>query len=228
MKLARPVLAAAAAGLALFSVGAQAAPSVVTPAKTAPTTITDQAGDANGINGEGFATVPAVATGPASAAGADILSISWQTLVKTTSPKAKTGTPDGMKVVMTLSAAPMQQVIYRVTGGTADCTTFWFTYSTFADGKTTSTLQHNCPGYVAPATSTSSTESIALDPPKIEGKTITWTVPKSLLPSGFKVGAQLTGLSGHARAYAGTSLTGGATVPLLDEAAGAGTFTYGK
>lgn len=226
MKLVRPALAAAAAGLALSSVGAHAATKIVTPAKTTPVTITDQAGDANGLNGQGFVDAPSTATGPAAVSGADIVSISWQTLVKTTSPKAKTGTPDGIKVVMTLAAPPMSQVIYRVTGGTSDCTTFWFNYATFADGTTSSSLQHNCPGFTAGTTS--STESIKLDPPKIEGNTITWTVPKGTLPSGFKVGAQLTGLSGHSRGYEGTGQTGGATVPLIDEAAGDGTFTYGK
>ena len=219
VSLSRVALCTAAVGVMTVAGTSLAATKVVTPVKTKPVTITDQAGDANAVNGEGFTTVPATAT-PAQDAGADILSISWQTLVKNRAL-------GGMQVVMTLSAPPQTQTIYRATGGTSDCTTFQFNYAAFADGATATSLQDNCPGFT-PSSATSTTETVKLSPAVISGNTITWTLPKNLVPAGFKPGAALTGLGGHTRLYAGTSLTGGATVPQLDEAAGPGTFIYGK
>lgn len=223
------VASAIGASAALLLTASTSLAAIVTPAKPAAVTVTDQAGDANALNGQGFGLpVPATATGPASYGSGDVLSLAWQTLVTSKKVGNKTiSKPTGMKVTMALSGAPQINTIYRVTGGTAECTVFWFTYSSLAGGAPTATLQHNCPGFV-PAGATGTSENVVLDGVKIEGSTITWTVPGSVLPKAFKVGTQLTGLSGHTRMYAGTSVTGGATVPAMDEAAGDGVYVYGK
>ncbi len=185
-----------------------------------PVTITDPAGDANGINGQGTEDVPSTST-PSDYSGGDIVSIAWVT----NGTKSK---PTGFTVTMTLSGAPAKNTIYRVTTATADCSTFWLNYSDMVDGAITGSLQHNCPGFTG-ANPTSSSESVKLgDGVTVKDKTITWTVPASVIPSAVKPGTAITSLSGHTRFYAGTSISGGATVPQIDEAAGDGTYVYGK
>ncbi len=205
------------AAIGLLAVAATGANAAATPFKAVA--ITDTAGDANGLNGQGFTDVPSSAT-PANYSGGDIVGISWVT----NGTKAK---PNGFTVTMTLSAVPGPSTIFRVTTATADCTTFWLNYSATVDGKITQSLQHNCPGFT-PAGATGTSESVTLANVVVKEKTITWTVPASALPKAVKAGTELTELSGHTRFYAGSAATGGATVPLVDEAAGAGSYVYGK
>ncbi len=177
-------------------------------------TITDPAGDGNGLNGQGFEDLPGTAT-PSSYSGGDIVSISWTT----------TGTaskPTGFSVTMTLAGAPAAGTIYRVTTATADCSTFWLNYTKPASGTDTQTLQHNCPGYTQ-ASATSTSESVKLDSITVKDKTITWTVPVSLIPKAVKNGTAIESLSGHTR-FSGVAVT----VPQIDEAAGDGAYVYGK
>jgi hypothetical protein len=187
------------------------------PFKT--TAITDASGDGNGLNGQGLVDgAPATST-PSDYSGGDIVSIAWTTL-------GTVKKPTGFKVVMTLAGAPSPATIYRVTTSTKDCSTFWLTYTVFPDGPTKGSLQHNCPGFTSTST-TGGTESDALTP-VVKGSTITWTVTGSDLPKAVKKGTAITGLSGETRFMAGSSVSGGATVPVIDAAAGDGTFTYGK
>lgn len=221
----RTVLVGATAVTAVFPAMSQAAAPA---AGFSTVTITDPTGDANGLNGEGFASAPSVST-PADDAAGDIVSISWTTngTVKTVGKKT-VRSATGLQVTMKLSAKPQTNTIYRVTTATADCTTFWLTYSTAADGPAVAAFQDNCPGFTA-AGPTSTSEVIPLTTFKIDGTSITWTVPASVLPKSVKLGTQITSLSGHTRLFAGSATLGkGATVPEIDEAAGAGTFTYGK
>ena len=200
--------------LAITATGAHAATT-----SFKPVSITDTVGDGNGLNGQGFEDVPGTAT-PSNYSGGDIVGISWVT----NGTKLK---PTGFTVTMTLSGAPGPSSIFRVTTATADCSNFWLTYSSTVDGKVTQTLQHNCPGFT-PAGTTGTSEAVKLDSVVVKDKTITWTVPASALPKAVKVGTAITSLSGHVRFYAGTAATGGATVPQIDEAAGEGTYVYGK
>ena len=200
--------------LAVVGTGASAAPA---PFKAVA--ITDAAGDGNALNGQGLTDAPSTAT-PANYSGGDIVGISWVT----NGTKAK---PNGFTVTMTLSAAPGPSTIFRVTTATAECSTFWLNYSATADGKLTQSLQHNCPGFVS-ASATGTTESVTLANVVVKDKTIVWTVKASELPKAVVAGTTLTELSGHTRFYAGTGATGGATVPMIDEAAGDGSFVYGK
>jgi hypothetical protein len=224
----RTVIGATAA---LMVVGASMAHAAAPKAPAAPVavTITDPAGDANAINDQSTgAPVPSTAT-PTQVAAADIISISWKTLVTTQKVGKKiVNVPTAMQVKMTLSGAPQLNTIYRVTTATGDCTTFWLNYSQLADGAAAAALQHNCPGFTA-SSATSSTESVSLDTFKLDANSITWTIPAKLLPKAIKVGTQVTALSGHTRFYAGTSKTGGATVPAIDMAdGGSAVYTYGK
>lgn len=182
-------------------------------------TITDTAGDANGLNDQGIAPpTPGTAT-PSDYSAGDIVSIAWTTLGKKTKPA-------GFKVVMTLAAAPSAGTIYRVTTATGDCSTFWLNYTAYPDGPTKATLQHNCPGFTSTST-TGGTESDPVDA-AVSGSTITWTVPSSVLPKSIKKGTAISSLSGETRFMLGTSASGGLTVPVIDHAAGDGIFTYGK
>lgn len=223
MRLTRPALAICLAGiLAAAALPASAAPK--------PVKITDLAGDANAINGQGFSTaVPATSTAPAQVAGADILSISFLTMTTTQKVKGKTVTvPNGLQVTMTLAAPPQVNVLFRATPVPAGCSTFSLSYSKLADGGETSGLRHNCPGFVKDLP-TDTYEDAGVDSAVASGSTITWKMrAKKALPAAVVPGTVFKTLSGHTRFYAGTTTTGGATVPALDEAAGAGTFTYGK
>src|SRR5690242_15184159 len=100
---------AAAAGIGLTALPGQAA--------TAPKPqITDPAGDANSLNGQGIVGgAPSQAT-PADASGADITSVLFQSTFKAVKKAGKTvQVPTGFTVTMTLSAAPtVPNVIYRV------------------------------------------------------------------------------------------------------------------
>ena len=227
MRLARLALVLALAVLGVTGTLASAA----APAKAPGTvTITDQGGDANAINSQGdIAPIPATKT-PAQVAGADILSVAFGSTYTSKTVKGKTTyTITGLKVVMTLAAPPQGNVIFRATPTVGDCTTFDLTYSKFLDGKESSGLRDNCPGF-APALPTDGYEDVGVDSAVVTGSTITWTmrVGKSL-PTSIKPGAVFSALSGHTRAYLGTSVTGGATVPVLDEISSAdATYKFGK
>jgi len=225
MRLTRPVLGLALAGLLAVSLQAEAA-------GPKPVAITDLAGDANAINTQGVLTedpveVPPVSTGGAQVAGADILGVSWQTLTTTKKVGRKTVVvPNGLQVVMKLAAPAQGQFIFRATAAATGCPTFWFNFGNFATGTKTSSIQHNCPGFVgANATSTTQSQPANI---VVAGNTITWTLTPKMLPAGFKIGSKLTELGGTSRSYAGTPTTGGATAPQFDEATGTGTFIYGK
>ena len=61
---------------------------------------------------------------------------------------------------------------------------------------------------------------MAVDTIVTDATSITWTIKSKNLPAAVKTGTKLTELGGQSRLYAGTSATGGATVPSLDEVVG--------
>lgn len=213
--LARAAVVASSALLAVSATGAHAATS-----SFKPVAISDTVGDGNGLNDQGFAPPMAGTATPSDYSGGDIVSVEWTTL-------GKKSQPTGFQVVMKLSGAASRGTIYRVTTKTADCSTFWLNYTYYADGPTSASLQHNCPGFTT-TSATGSTESDPLTTVAVAGSTITWTVPASVLPKAVKAGTAITGLSAETRFLAGTSIKGGVTVPQIDHAVGDGTYVYGK
>lgn len=218
------VLRAAALSAVVLGV-LSAVPSHAATAPFKPTAISDATGDGNGLNGQGVAADPGHAT-PSDYSGGDIVSIAWTSL----GTKKK---PAGFKVVMTLAGAPAPGTIYRVTTSAPGCTTFWLSYTVWVDGPTSASLQHNCPGFKATGTTAGvpligQSESDPLTTVAAAGHTITWTVAPSALPKSIKPGTAISKLSGETRFAAGTSIRGGVTVPVIDLAAGDGTFTYGS
>jgi hypothetical protein len=183
-RLVRPVLVAAtvaATALALTPAGAApAAPQVVDPA-----------GDAN-------FTPTAVEGGEATPVGnqayADVLSVTWEpTTVTKVVKKKKVTTVTGFTVKTVLSAAPTPaagtNLVYRMLGHPGDETTFlgpvYYTDKSSDPSIPQSALRDNLTGV---------TRLTPIDLPKIDGATITWTVPMSAVPKELKPGSTLTGL----------------------------------
>lgn len=184
-RLVRPVLVAAtvaATALALTPAGAApAAPQVVDPA-----------GDAN-------FTPTAVEGGEPTPVGnqayADVLSVTWEpTTVTKVVKKKKVTTVTGFTVKTVLSAAPTPpagtSLVYRMLGrpGGDDAAFLgpvFYTKKSSDPGIPQSALRDNLTGV---------TRLTPIDMPKIDGSTITWTVPMSALPKELKPGTTLTGL----------------------------------
>jgi hypothetical protein len=127
MRLFRPAVCVAA----IASVVALSAPSDAAPAfKPKTLVLTDTAGDGNGLNGQGFADAGSQAT-PAQAAGTDMVKVEYAStgyMLK----KGRIFVPKctGFTIKMTLSAAPMAQTIYRITGtGVNEDGLWWIQYS---------------------------------------------------------------------------------------------------
>lgn len=184
-RLVRPVLVAAtvaATALALTPAGAApAAPQVVDPA-----------GDAN-------FTPTAVEGGEPTPVGnqayADVLSVTWEpTTVTKVVKKKKVTTVTGFTVKTVLSAPPTPpagtSLVYRMLGrpGGDDAAFLgpvFYTAKSSDPGIPQSALRDNLTGV---------TRLTPINMPKIDGSTITWTVPMSALPKEFKPGSTLTGL----------------------------------
>lgn len=229
MRPARVALVLALASLGLSASLASAAPAPKPPGSV---TVTDQASDANAINPQGFAQledIPATKT-PVQIAGADILAINYGSVFTKKVVKGKTSySITGLKVVMTLSAPPQGNVIFRATPAAGPCTTFLLSNTKFLDGGTPTTrLRHNCPGF-KPALPTDTYEDVAIDAAAVKGSTITWTLlAGKSLPASIKPGAEFSALSGHTRGVLGTSVRGAATAPVIDELVSTAKYTYGK
>ena len=189
----RLAVAPALAALAFLAPSVSAAP----PAPQ----VVDPANDANGINGQGQPILGSVpnntATPGVSQAYADVLNVRWSTVKKVTKVKKKTVTTvTGFTVTVNLSAAPKPPegtiVVYRILGTTALCPYFgvvWYSAKNGDGSSPQSAVRDNCNG----ATSARLTPIAA---PVIKDKTMTWTVPLSVIPKDTKVGVGtlLTGL----------------------------------
>jgi hypothetical protein len=207
VKLTRPALAlAAVAALAVGLVPAQAAQG--------PVVLTDVAGDANGINGQGFVDGGPnnMASGPASMASMDIVSV---TLANTgTTRKVKQGKKvvtvfdcTGFTATLELGAAPFQSAIYRIVGnGPVNVTQWWLTFTNDATGATGALEYDSGDG-------TPLSGGVVDVPVTVDNNKVTWTVKTSAIKaSGEKLGFDWSAIGAHSRVIAGV-----ATVPLIDD-----------
>lgn len=188
---------------------AQAAPAL---ASARPLTWTDAAGDANGLNSQGglLPAGPDNTATPVSIASDDITSV---TFARTDDSKAVTG----LKVTMTLTAAPAAGALYRVTGAADGCSTFWFQYTWTVGGAPLATLRNNCG---VTATTTNSVSGGTVSTPitaAVVGTSIVWTVPLAQLPAGIIVGSALKPALGEVRAVVGAAGTSLLTAPVIDQ-----------
>jgi hypothetical protein len=225
----------AATGIAIAVIPAHADSVTVTPGP-APQ-ITDATGDANFINGQSVLNGAPSTTTPADASSADIASVLFQTnyatqtlkktVVKVVKKKKikKTITitvkvPTGFSVTMNLASAPGPETEYRVIAAKGACTSFFFEYSTDAvvdSGQISDTAGVHQTQVRCAAGETS--VKYTVDPAKVTGNSITWTLPLSQVALGTK----FTNLSAQTTVNPVVI-----TAPSYDLASSAATFTVGK
>ena len=201
----RPVLAAAAAAGVLVSPLAFAAPGGPAPQ------ITDPAGDANFLNGEGLETAGPLAGNNSTPVGsqdyADVTAVTWtptttQVVTKTKNKKTKkvkttvTTVVTGFTVRADLKGAPTPPapsiVVYRMLGVVGGDSTKYLGVTFYSapngDGSAPQSAVRDNLG------DGGNTRLTKIDLPKIDGTSLTWTVPLSALPKEFKPGSTLTNL----------------------------------
>lgn len=197
MRVALAALAAAALGAAVpASAGTAGKPQ-----------LTDPAGDANLVNGQGLVDgLPDVSTAPADLAAADITAVTLRTV---RSGRKVTGT----SVTLTLAGAPTDpELFYRVTASIPSCADLFIEYGTDA-ATGGSTVR-------CPASDPTAADRIYNTPAAVvKGTTITWTLPVKEFP----VRTRFSSLSVDTR---GNPLL--VTAPVIDTATTAKTFTVGK
>ena len=168
--------------------------------------ITDQAGDANGVNSQSHIAEGAPsASGPGQRTAADILEVSFSRL-------DDRFTVLGLVATMKLSAAPDQGTIYRIQASAGECTMFWISYSFPAGGSPSASLRQDCTGEDL---------SSPIDA-KVTGELITFTLPFSAMPKSIKVGTPVFSAFGETKGHAQTpelpeAGSVGPTVPTIDE-----------
>lgn len=175
----RSLILTAAAAAVLIAPHATAAPSPQ---------VTDPAGDANFVNGQGSVNgLPSAGTPGANQGYADVISVLWQTY-------KKGGKFAGFTVTTTFSAPPVApagtSLVYRMLGQVnGDSSLFlgpvYYTTKGSDPNQPQSALRNNING---------ATELTPLDLPKISGNTMTWTVPAKVIPKSFKKGSTLSNL----------------------------------
>lgn len=189
----RLVVAPVLASLAFLAPSVSAAPAVPQ--------VTDPADDANFVNSQNntgpYYTIPNNTQTPVgSQSYADVLSVRWSTVKSTKKVGKKTVTTvTGFQVTTTLKGDPTPPsgttIVYRMLGSTPTCGFFGVVYYTtpLSDPTTPqSAVRDNC--------NESPTRLTKIANPVIKDKTITWTVPLSVIPKDTKVGLNsvLTGL----------------------------------
>jgi hypothetical protein len=189
-----------------------AGPSLAAPklAKAHPLTVTDAAGDANGVNSQGGllpASPPEQSNGSVNDGAADILSFTLGRKDNGSKVTALVGT-------LTLAAPPAQGTDYRIRMATADCSTYFLEYE-FPPGLGASgEVRENCGGAT----------TAAFDPvdATVTGNTITWTIPIKALPGSAKLGTVLN-VKG-----AQTSVETAAIIPGIDQVVTSQSFVIGS
>lgn len=182
-RLSLAVAVGAAAALALTPAGA---------ATPAPPQVTDPAGDANFT---ATATPGGAPTPVGNQAYADVLSVTWEPVTTTkVVKKKKVTTVTGFTVKTVLSAAPTPpagtSLVYRMLGRPGGDTAAFL-------GPVFYTAKSSDPGIPQSALRDNLTGVTRLTPiamPKVDGPSITWTVPMSAVPKEFKPGTLLTDL----------------------------------
>ncbi len=197
-----------------LALAAAPAPQVTDPAGDATFTATAQSG-APGIPG-------------ANQAYADVLSVTWD---RTTAVVKKKAVFTGFTVKVVLSAAPTPpsgtslvfRMLGQVNGDSAKTLgTAFYTAVPSDPDQPQSAVRDTLSGV---------TRLTKIDLPKIDGATMTWTVPTSALPKEFAIGSTLSNLSFEVREiedFRGQKIPAG--VPSVGGAGGlaAGTVDDGK
>lgn len=176
--------------------------------------ITDAVGDANGINQQfpGLGPEPpTVQSAPADLAGADITTVQFVTNFVTKKVKGKkVKVANGFTLTLSLAAAPMPNIEYRVAGAAGDCTSVFFEYDT-AVGLESSDVR--CPGSTPTADTDYGITASA------SGTKISWVVPNGV----FRNGTTFSSLNAQTRTVEGV-----VTAPQVDYATSSATYTVGK
>jgi len=202
----RLIALAAAAGIAITALPSHAA--------TAPKPqITDPAGDANGVNDQGFGVgVPPSTATPTDVSAADITGIALQTTFRTKKVKnKKVRVPTGSTITVNFSSAPDTNTFYAVTfASTGACKSVNLVYDA-----------NSIPLYAQDrgiCEDTTTGSDIGGPVARVVGKSIVWTLPLSAFPvktTFSDIGAQ--------------TLTGQIPAVTLDETDSSDvTFTVGK
>lgn len=187
--------------VALAAAGLLAAASMAGAAPAKPLVLTDQAGDANGVNGQGLVTEgPEGTAGGPSQAQYDIKSVTF-------APLTKGKTCLGYTATMELTGpASLTNTLYRIQGvGSVNTALFWLQFQNNPVGGTSTTIRHSS------GTSTTTGLSKAA---VVQGNKITWTVTKKdLKATGEKeTGTVISALGADVR-----TSTGVVTVPMWDQ-----------
>ncbi|HEU5034630.1 MAG TPA: hypothetical protein VFT62_07740 [Mycobacteriales bacterium] len=178
-------------------------------AKAPKPQITDPAGDANGINDQGFGigAPPSTAT-PVDDSNGDITSLALATTYKTSHHRR---VPTGATMTLSLSAAPDSNHFYVVTVTTKTCKALEFIYDTnpvplYAQNRALCT------------DSTPSKEVGGVPAAVVKGNSLTWRLPLTVFP----VGTTFSAISAQ-------TLTGAVPAVVIDETDPSSvTFTVGK
>ena len=205
---------------ALSSVVAVAAPGLAAPAGPKPQ-VTDPVGDANAINGQGIvgSPVPNDVVTPADLSGADIV---WALFQTAFTKVGRHEIPVGFTVKLHLAAAPLPNVVYRITVSLPSCSGLRFEYEQLAGTAPTGDV--NC-FLLPPATSTVYT----IPPVTVSGGTITWTVPLKAVAPDLKVGNIMSAIDVSTRALiTAPGAPVGVTAPQIDEATTAAVYRIGS
>jgi hypothetical protein len=178
MRLLRPAVAVAALGVAVGLV----VPSDAAPAyKPKTLVLTDDAGDGNGLNGQGLVDFGSVPT-PVQNAATDITKVEYAgTGVMVKRGRIYVPTCTGFTVKLTLGAAPDATTIYRLTGnGVINDGLWWIQYSA---GE--ATIRYG----TSEEAGNLADHQIALSTPaKVVGSVVTFTVlEKDLKATGEKL-----------------------------------------
>lgn len=186
---------------------------------SAPTPqVTDAAGDANFVNDQGQGNTGDNATPVGNQTYADVLAVTWAPDV------VKGKRPTGFTVTTLLSAPPTPPsgtaVVYRMLGQVnGDAKLYmgpvYYTSAGSDPSQPQAALRDNLSGV---------TRLTKIDLPKIDGSTITWTIPFTALPKEFKIGSALANLYFEVKEiedFHGQSIPSG--VPSFGGAYGLGT-----
>jgi hypothetical protein len=133
--LFRPALGVALVAAAVLAGGASAAPNTLV--------LEDAKGDANLVNGQGFANGVGDRSGPVQKADSDIIAATLASTGTTKKVKGKSVfTCTGFTATIELAAPPAANTLYRIQGnGVANASMFWLQYSTAPTGTRT-TIRH--------------------------------------------------------------------------------------
>ena len=173
--------------------------------------VTDPAGDANAVNGQGVLPDDQPALTGVSSPGYDLVSVRFATLRE----KRRV---IGFTTTVALVAAPGPASTYVVKMSTASCREIWLEYVVAETGDAEAELRHRCAA-VGP------TDFATYEPIQavVSGTALTFTVTLASLPPGVGAGATLRDLRAESRTFVVA-----ASAPLVDEAMSASTYRIGQ